>query len=144
MAASLLCPTTCVLHNIPNLTDVNTMADILTNTGAEVVYSHNDTMRVNCSSVENINIPEHLMRRMRSSFIVVGPLLSRVGRVRVTYPGGCAIGTRGIDLHLKGLEALGVRVQERHSGHIEFVADQLQGNLIYLDYPSVGATENIM
>lgn len=144
MAASLLCPSTSVLHNIPDLTDVKNMGEILTNIGARVRFIAPDSLRINCSSLDNFEIPEDLMRRMRSSFIVVGPLLSRLGRVRVTYPGGCAIGTRGIDLHLKGLGALGVRVLERRSGHIEFVADKLQGNLIYLDYPSVGATENIM
>ena len=126
------------------MTDVEVMAEIMETLGARVQWLGPSTLSVDCTRLDNWEVPEHLMRRMRSSFIVVGPLLSRFGRVRVTYPGGCAIGTRAIDLHLLGLERLGVEITPTQSGHIEFMGSRLQGTLIDLDLPSVGATENIM
>jgi len=144
MAACILSPGQTVLENIPKLTDVLVMSEIMETIGAKVSWLDDAKLLVDCSNLNNWVIPDGLMRRMRSSFIVVGPLISRFGRVRVTYPGGCAIGTRAIDLHLKGLEKLGVEIISRQSGHIEFRAADLKGTLIDLDIPSVGATENIM
>ncbi|MTI95030.1 MAG: UDP-N-acetylglucosamine 1-carboxyvinyltransferase [Firmicutes bacterium] len=142
MAACLLSQGVCTIGNVPALSDVEIMAEILECSGAKASYAEG-VLRIDSSCLADGEIPEPLMRKMRSSFIVVGPLLARLGRVKVTYPGGCAIGTRAIDLHLKGLARLGVTVRESY-GSIEFVAKQLQGANIYLDYPSVGATENIM
>jgi UDP-N-acetylglucosamine 1-carboxyvinyltransferase len=144
MAACILSPGKSILENVPRLTDVEVMAEIMETLGARVQWLGPSTLSVDCTRLDNWEVPEHLMRRMRSSFIVVGPLLSRFGRVRVTYPGGCAIGTRAIDLHLLGLERLGVEITPTQSGHIEFMGSRLQGTLIDLDLPSVGATENIM
>lgn len=144
MAACILSPGKSILENVPRLTDVEVMAEIMETVGAKVEWIGESTLSVDCSNLDNWEIPERLMRRMRSSFIVVGPLLSRFGRVRVTYPGGCAIGTRAIDLHLLGLEKLGASFTPNQSGHIEFRGSNLQGTLIDLDIPSVGATENIM
>lgn len=144
MAACILSPGLTILDNVPRLTDVEAMSDIMETLGAKVSWTGKNQLAVDCSNLTNWIVPEKLMRRMRSSFIVVGPLLSRFGKVSVTYPGGCAIGTRAIDLHLKGLEQLGVKVNPGTAGHIEFMADDMQGTLINLDIPSVGATENIM
>lgn len=144
MAASILSPGKTILGNMPRLSDVNSMSEIMETIGAKVSWIGQSKLSVDCSDLVNWEIPEGLMRRMRSSFIVVGPLLSRFGRVKVTYPGGCAIGTRAIDLHLKGLAKLGVEIFPRRSGHIEFRANNLRGTLIDLDIPSVGATENIL
>lgn len=144
MAACILSPGKSILENVPRLTDVEVMAEIMETLGAKVQWLGPSTLSVDCTYLDNWEVPEHLMRRMRSSFIVVGPLLSRFGRVKVTYPGGCAIGTRAIDLHLLGLEKLGAEITPTQSGHIEFKGNRLQGTLIDLDLPSVGATENIM
>lgn len=144
MAACILSPGKTILENVPRLTDVEVMVEIMQTVGAKVEWIGDSTLSVDCSHLDNWEVPEHLMRRMRSSFIVVGPLLSRFGRVRVTYPGGCAIGTRAIDLHLQGLERLGADITPNQSGHIEFQGSNLKGTLIDLDIPSVGATENIM
>lgn len=144
IAACILSPGRTVLHNVPQLTDIDVMLEILRTVGAKVVWQDQSTLSIDSSSLDNWRIPESLMRRMRSSFFVVGPLLSRFGQVRVTYPGGCAIGTRSIDLHLKGLEKLGVEIKPTQSGHIDFRGDNLRGASIDLDIPSVGATENIM
>ena len=144
MAASILSPGKTILGNMPRLSDVNSMSEIMETIGAKVSWIGQSKLSVDCSDLVNWEIPEGLMRRMRSSFIVVGPLLSRFGRVKVTYPGGCAIGTRTIDLHLKGLAKLGVEIFPRRSGHIEFRANNIRGTLIDLDIPSVGATENIL
>ncbi|HOB34429.1 MAG: UDP-N-acetylglucosamine 1-carboxyvinyltransferase [Firmicutes bacterium] len=144
MAACILSTGKSVLDNVPRLTDVQVMAEIMQMAGAKVAWTGNSTLSIDCTDVDNGDVPEHLMRRMRSSFIVVGPLLGRLGRVRVTYPGGCAIGTRAIDLHLMGLSKLGARITPTNSGYIEFQAEKLRGTQIDLDIPSVGATENIM
>jgi len=144
MAACILSPGKTILENVPRLTDVQVMAEIMETIGAKVTWVGETTLSVDCTHLDNWVVPEHLMRKMRSSFIVVGPLLSRFGKVKVTYPGGCAIGTRAIDLHLLGLEKLGVDITPTQSGHIEFNAKTMQGTLIDFDMPSVGATENIM
>ena len=144
MAACILGSGASVLDNVPPLSDVAVMSEIMETIGARIAWTDKSQLTVDCSNLDNWTIPDYLMRRMRSSFIVVGPLLGRFGRVRVSYPGGCAIGTRAIDLHLQGLQKLGVEISTGQSGQIEFRAGKLQGSFIDLDIPSVGATENVL
>lgn len=144
IAACLLGIGASILDNVPPLSDVAVMSQIMETIGAKIAWTGENRLKVDCTKLDNWAIPDCLMRRMRSSFIVVGPLLGRLGRVRVTYPGGCAIGTRAIDLHLQGLKKLGAKITTGPSGQIEFQASQLRGAFIDLDIPSVGATENIL
>jgi len=143
MAASLLAQDKCILEDIPSLRDVDVMSEVLTSLGSDIKRNSNGTIEINSSKIDNCEAPYDLIRKMRASFLVIGPLLARMGRARVSLPGGCAIGARPIDLHLKGLSALGAKVNLGH-GYVEAVADKLVGDKIYLDFPSVGATENIM
>lgn len=142
MAASLLCPGSSEIKEVPNLRDVHMMKEILTLLGAKI-ESGPGWCRVNAAKVASSQVPERLMREMRSSVFLMGALLGRLRKVKVSYPGGCAIGPRPIDLHLKGLAALGAQISERY-GYIMAEARTLQGADIHLDFPSVGATENIM
>ena len=142
MAASLLCPGSSEIKEVPNLRDVRMMKEILPLLGAKI-ESGPGWCRVNAAKVASSQVPERLMREMRSSVFLMGALLGRLRKVKVSYPGGCAIGPRPIDLHLKGLAALGAQISERY-GYIMAEARTLQGADIHLDFPSVGATENIM
>jgi UDP-N-acetylglucosamine 1-carboxyvinyltransferase len=130
------------LQNIPAILDMHVMTKILRSLGATVKFADN-TLRINVKDLHSYTIPEELMREMRSSIFLMGPLLARFGKVRVTYPGGCSIGPRPIDLHFKGLEALGAQISEE-DGYIIASAPRLQGTEVHLDYPSVGATENLI
>jgi len=147
MAATLLCPGECVIHEVPDLRDVTVMTGILRHMGVEVETSSSPDGRrsviIRARQLKTHVGPGELMGQMRSSIFVIGPILGRLGRATVTYPGGCAIGPRPIDLHLRGLAALGVRFRERF-GRIEAEANSLSGCEVHLDFPSVGATENIM
>ncbi|RKD31538.1 UDP-N-acetylglucosamine 1-carboxyvinyltransferase [Thermohalobacter berrensis] len=143
IAASLLGTENCVLENIPDLRDVDVICEVLTALGADVKRINREKIEINSAVIDNYEAPYSLMRKMRASFLVMGPLLARMGKARVSLPGGCAIGTRPIDLHLKGFKALGAEIQVGH-GFVEATVDKLKGNKIYLDFPSVGATENIM
>ncbi|NLN07278.1 MAG: UDP-N-acetylglucosamine 1-carboxyvinyltransferase [Firmicutes bacterium] len=144
MAAALLCEGQVTLSEIPALEDVYTMSSVLTALGARTDYDAKaKKLSVDSTAVRRTEAPYELVRKMRASFLVIGPLLARMGRARVSLPGGCAIGIRPIDLHLKGLKALGAEVMIGH-GFIETTADKLRGEKVYLDFPSVGATENIM
>ncbi len=144
MAASVLNSSeeSVVLHNIPNIYDLHVMKNILGALGFEVVY-RGDTLQVTPGAEIHHTIPDEFMKEMRSSIFLMGPLLARLGKVKLTYPGGCSIGPRPIDLHLKGLASLGVQVREEN-GYIEASAEKLLGTDIHLDYPSVGATENLI
>ena len=142
LAASLLCQGETIIEEIPQLEDVNVMTKVLESLGAKV-QSDNDTFKIDCSNLTSSSAPYDLIRKMRASFLVMGPLLARLGEARISLPGGCAIGTRPIDLHLKGFQALGADIITGH-GFIEAKVKNLVGNRIYLDFPSVGATENIM
>ncbi|NLY51121.1 MAG: UDP-N-acetylglucosamine 1-carboxyvinyltransferase [Firmicutes bacterium] len=142
MAASLLCPGICTIYDVPDLRDVRVMCEILTLMGAKVEYK-DGTCQLDTRNISSAEVPENLMREMRSSVFLMGALLGRLGRVKVSYPGGCAIGPRPIDLHLKGLAALGTRISERH-GYMLAEGRELRGSDVHLDFPSVGATENIM
>lgn len=131
-----------ILNNVPLIRDVKMMADILKSLGAEIAWEDH-TMIIRTKNIHNYSIPEVLMREMRSTIFLMGALLTRMGEVRISHPGGCAIGPRPIDLHLKGLSALGAQIREQH-GYIYASCPRLNGCEIHLDYPSVGATENIL
>ncbi|HHY93678.1 MAG TPA: UDP-N-acetylglucosamine 1-carboxyvinyltransferase [Firmicutes bacterium] len=144
MAASVLTSEPCLLRDVPALSDVAVMAQILERLGVEVTYDPSGgEMHIHARQISTCEVRESLSRQMRSSIFLMGPLLGRIGRVKVAHPGGCAIGPRPIDLHLRGLEMLGARIRERH-GYIYAEAQELHGQEIHLDFPSVGATENIM
>ncbi|ADC49424.1 UDP-N-acetylglucosamine 1-carboxyvinyltransferase [Alkalihalophilus pseudofirmus OF4] len=144
IAASILAGKgTSKLYDVPELADVYTMREVLRNLNIDVEYVNN-TFTVNAEKTLKTEAPFEYVRKMRASFLVMGPLLARVGKARIALPGGCAIGSRPIDQHLKGFEAMGATV-EIGNGFIEARIDgKLQGTKIYLDFPSVGATENIM
>ena len=131
-----------VIRDVPNLDDIRVMLDILRSLGARVHYADR-VVTVDPTGIHTTDVPEHLMRMMRSSVFLMGPLLARFGTVRVSKPGGCSIGTRPIDFHVKGLAMLGAEIIDRH-GYIECRAQTLHGASIFLDFPSVGATENLM
>ncbi len=133
-----------VLTNVPILSDVYTMNNVLKFLNLDVNFdeAHN-TVRLNAAKKLSTQAPFEYVSKMRASIVVMGPLLARYGHARVAMPGGCAIGSRPVDLHLKGFEALGATINQQ-DGYIEAKADQLVGTNIYLDFPSVGATQNIM
>lgn len=142
MAASLLTGDKCVLKEVPYLDDVEIMEEVVRSIGAEVERM-NGRLTVSAADIKNFEADYELIRKMRASFLIMGPMLARIGKVKISLPGGCAIGTRPIDLHLKGFSAMGANITLGH-GYIEAYADQLKGDTIYLDFPSVGATENLM
>lgn len=144
IAASILGTSPSRLDEIPALEDVRTICAVLECLGIKVDASEPHTLKIDSREITSCEAPYELVRSMRASFLVMGPLLARKGYARISQPGGCAIGTRPIDLHLKGFEALGVKIEQGH-GYIEASApDGMTGTNIYLDFPSVGATENIM
>lgn len=134
-----------VLTNVPKLSDVDTINTVLTHLNADVEYeTDKNTVKVDASNQLKIEAPYEYVSKMRASILVMGPLLAREGHARVALPGGCAIGSRPIEQHLKGFEALGAEI-ELHNGFIEAkTPNGLKGTKIYLDFPSVGATQNIM
>ena len=142
IAASLLCAEPIQLDDAPDLLDVNVMNQIVSALGA-TVERNGSTLKIHAREIDCIEAPYDLVSQMRASIVTMGPLLARNGHVRISHPGGCAIGSRPINLHLKGLEALGAEVKMDH-GFLDVSSKGLTGARIYLDYPSVGATENIM
>lgn len=144
IAASIIGTSPSRLDEIPALEDVRTICAVLECLGIKVDASEPHTLKIDSREITSCEAPYELVRSMRASFLVMGPLLARKGYARISQPGGCAIGTRPIDLHLKGFEALGVKIEQGH-GYIEASAPEgMTGANIYLDFPSVGATENIM
>ena len=145
LAASLLAEEgTTVLDNVPILSDVFTMNQVIRHLNVDVVFDEdNNQVTLDASRQLEIEAPYEYVSQMRASIVVMGPLLARNGHAKVAMPGGCAIGKRPIDLHLKGFQALGAKIIQKN-GYIEAIADELIGNTIYLDFPSVGATQNIM
>jgi len=131
-----------ILENIPNLRDINNLIKIVNSLGAKTQYNNN-RLKISTDTINRLNIPYNLARKMRASYYVLGALLARFGHASTSLPGGCEIGSRPIDLHLKGFKALGAEINIEH-GVVEVKADKLIGAKIYLDYPSVGATSNIM
>lgn len=142
LAAAIMARGVHVIENVPRLLDIDVMLSILTALGCRAERQE-DRIVLDTTRLVTSHIPKELMTQMRSSIFLMGPLLARMGSVQVYQPGGCAIGTRRIDLHLKGLEALGAVIDESE-GRIVCMADRLVGTEIMLDFPSVGATENIM
>ena len=145
IAASILGTTPSHLDEVPMLEDVHTISEVLKCLGLAVECSpEKNVLDIDSTEITSYEAPYDLVRTMRASFLVMGPLLARIGKARISMPGGCAIGARPIDIHLKGFEALGVKIEQGH-GYIEASAPEgLKGTSIYFDFPSVGATENIM
>ena len=140
--AAILCDETVTISNVPNITDVDDLEKILLHLNAKV---NRDTQEVviNSSDIVNKEITQELSKKLRASYYFMGALLGKFKRVEMYFPGGCAIGARPINLHLKGFELLGAKITEEDN-HFIIEADKLKGNNIYLDFPSVGATINIM
>ena len=145
LAAALLSEQRCEIYDVPALKDVDIMCDMLRELGADV----NEDLDANQVFIEAGNISTYiasyeLVKKMRASILVMGPLLARLGKAEITLPGGCAIGDRPVELHFKCLRALGAEILIDNAGTVHASADQLVGANIYLDFPSVGATENVM
>ncbi len=144
IVASMLGTTKSTLTEIPKLDDVHTVCDVIESLGVHIENPQKGVLEIDASNLSSTSAPYDLVRRMRASFLVMGPLLARKGRAKISLPGGCSIGARPIDLHLKAFEAMGA-VINLENGDIEAtVPNGLKGAQIYLDFPSVGATENIL
>lgn len=148
LAGALLTSGESIIHDMPKIRDVGVMLEILDQLGVSVqegaVGPSGRTIRIRPDGLLSPEVGADFTREMRSSIFLMGPLLARVGKMKISYPGGCAIGPRPIDFHLRGLEQLGAKIEERY-GFIEAsVVGRLKGTEIYLDFPSVGATENLM
>lgn len=144
LAACLLTEEPCELQNVPPLADVRHMAELLRALGAAVAFDEKrETLRVQAAELQNREEDYEAARRLRASFLAAGALLGRCGAARLPLPGGCRIGSRPIDLHLKGFRRMGAKSRLEH-GMVELQAKTLRGGEIYLDFPSVGATENIL
>ena len=142
LAACLLAPGECVIHNCPELSDVAASLDILRHLGCRA-ERQGDAVVVDASAPTGWDVPDALMREMRSSVIFLGAILARCGEASLTSPGGCELGPRPIDLHLSGLRALGAEIDDT-GGTLHCKAAKLTGREIVLGFPSVGATENLM
>ena len=146
MAGSILSPGVSTLHNVPNLVDIKRMGQILQALGVKL-QRDGDSIKIDATNLDPIEAPYDVVSQLRASFFVIGPLLTRLGTARVPLPGGCAIGARPVDLHVRGLQAMGANVSiEDGIVHANLVGNRqrLEGTRIYLDYPSVGATETIL
>lgn len=142
IAASLLSPEPVRIDDAPHLLDVDVMCQVIGAFGSKV-RREGSQLFIDTPEIISLEAPHDLVSQMRASIVTMGPVLARTGRVRISHPGGCAIGSRPINWHLKGLEALGAEVRMDH-GYLDVSAPVLKGARIYLDFPSVGATENIM
>src|SRR3984957_2870095 len=143
MAASLLTAEELILENIPLVNDIYTTRRLLRELGAQVEFEPDHTARLRVPKIESIEAPYDLVKTMRASVLVLGPLLARCGRARVSLPGGCAIGARPIDLHIKGLESLGATIVQDH-GYVEASAKRLRGGEIVFDKITVTGTEDML
>ncbi len=143
MAASILGSGESVIHNVPDISDIAIMSDVLRRLGA-TVCREDHSLRIDASGVDSFSTPYELVSRMRASISVLGPLIGRFGQARVAMPGGCQIGARKIDMHLVGLESLGVMFEVDHGTLIASTPDGLHGSHVVLEFPSVGATENML
>ena len=142
LAATLLTEECCKIFNVPDLLDIKNMCELLKCLGCNIDTEKN-TCKVYADNLQSDVMSYETVNKLRASFLVVGPLLARTGRVKISLPGGCQIGARPIDLHLKGFTAMGAKIEKGH-GYVEAVCPKLKGAKIYLDFPSVGATENII
>jgi UDP-N-acetylglucosamine 1-carboxyvinyltransferase len=143
LMAALLTTEPVLINNVPRLRDVNTAIELLTRLGVQVHWRGDHGLEVCAAQVSSCEAPYELVKTMRASFVVLGPLLARCGRARVSTPGGCAIGARPVNLHISGIRALGAKIHLRN-GYVEAHADRLTGSRVWLDNPSVGATENVI
>ena len=143
LAATLLAEGPATIENVPHLHDVTTTVELLGCMGVTVSIDEKLSVEVDCSTIENYTAPYHLVKTMRSSILVLGPLLARYGVAEVSLPGGCAIGSRPVDLHIKGLQDMGAEI-EVSNGYIHAKADRLKGARLVLDIVTVTGTENLM
>jgi UDP-N-acetylglucosamine 1-carboxyvinyltransferase len=144
IAATLLTDETCIIHDVPALTDVLVMQNLIEDFGGSTKWdTSRETLEISVKNIVKTEASYELCAKMRASFLAAGPVLARLGEVKMSLPGGCAIGSRPVDLHIKGLAALGATITQEH-GYVHAKARRLHGANIYLDFPSVGATENIM
>ncbi len=143
LAATLLAEGPATIENVPHLHDVTTTVELLGCMGVMVSIDEKLSVEVDCSTIENYTAPYHLVKTMRSSILVLGPLLARFGEAEVSLPGGCAIGSRPVDLHIKGLQDMGAEI-EVSNGYIHAKADRLKGARLVMDIVTVTGTENLM
>ena len=143
MAAALLAPGETRLRNVPRLRDTDAMLDLLCALGARAEWDGEHTVRIDAREIHHLEAPYDLVRKMRASFLVLGPLLARFGAARVSEPGGCAIGVRPVDQHLKGFEALGTKVRLDH-GYVDASTPGLRGATVAFDLTTVNGTQNVM
>lgn len=142
LPAAVLAKTKSVIYNVPEISDIKYLIDIMKLLNCEVKYE-NETLYIDSSKLENKPIPEEMSVQMRASYYFMGALLAKFGKVEISFPGGCNIGARPIDIHIKGFEELGAKV-EINKNRYTITANKLVGNKIYFDFPSVGATINVM
>ena len=143
MAGALLAKGPTVLTNVPHIGDILTMIEMFQQLGVRAQFTNGNVVEIDATDLQCAEAPYDLVKKMRASFCVTGPILARLGHARVPLPGGCDIGARPVDLHVKGLQALGARIMIEH-GYVEAEADRLKGSVIYLDLPSAGATQHLM
>lgn len=145
LAATLLTDDECIIDEVPDLKDVTILCSLLASLGVKIERNLEDSsLTASASQLITNHAPEELVRMMRASILIMGPLLARTGKCVINLPGGCAIGERPVELHFKGLRALGAQIDISESGVVTATCDKLIGTTIYLDFPSVGATENII
>lgn len=145
LAATLLTDDECIIDEVPDLKDVTILCSLLASLGVKIEKNlENSSLTASASQLITNHAPEELVRMMRASILVMGPLLARTGKCVINLPGGCAIGERPVELHFKGLRAMGAQIDISESGVVTATCDKLIGTTIYLDFPSVGATENII
>ena len=143
LTATLIEKGSYILRNVPNLRDIRTLVGLLQELGLKIEKINEDSYRIENEGIKKTEAPYDLVKKMRASFLVMGPMLAHEKKARVSLPGGCAIGARPVDYHLKGFEALGATINIEH-GYVEAVAEKLEGAKIVFDFPSVGATENVI
>jgi len=143
MAATILTNGNNILKNIPVLSDICIMKQLLECMGIKIKEENSNIVNIDVGCLNNFSVPYELSRKIRASVLLLGPMLAKIGKISLPMPGGCAIGSRPIDLHLKGLIAMGAEI-EQVNGSINAQASKLHGTKIYLDFPSVGATENLL
>jgi len=144
MAACLLTREPCTIHNIPNIEDIRSMAELLREIGAQVSFLGGGSLTIQASEITNPAPDQELMRRMRASFLIVGPLLARVGEAQAPHPGGCAIGVRPVNVDVRGFMGMGARIRQLNGTYTATAENGLRGASIYLDYPSHTGTENLL
>ena len=144
MAATLLAPGVTTLENVPNISDVHVMGKVLKGLGCSIEVADEHTLKIDTSSADSWEAPYNLVAKMRASTAVMGPLLGRFGRAKIAMPGGCNLGARKIDMHILGLEALGVSFDTQHGYIFADAEDGMHGTVVTLEFASVGATENLI